>query len=83
MGEVAGRTELDEAGLEIVGKYHGRLKARAAYINATYDVQGLCLSFPDRLGELHRRQGDRLSNRAQLSMYLTLAFPSAPDMASE
>ena len=33
---------------ETVGKYHGRLKACAAYINATYDVQGLCLSFPDR-----------------------------------
>ena len=33
----------------------------ARYINKTYDVKGLHSSFPERLGKLKKRMGDRLT----------------------
>jgi len=36
------------------------LKAVAAHVNANYDVDGLCRDLPNRVEELHKRQGDRL-----------------------
>ena len=46
---------------ETVGEYCARLKACATFINENYDVAGLCRALPQRLAELDRRQGDRLS----------------------
>ena len=40
--------------------YRTRLKSCAAYINAHYDVEGLCRALPERLQELAAREGGRL-----------------------
>ena len=46
---------------ETVEMYHARLKDVASYINAQYDVEGLCWELPGRIDDLNARKGDRLS----------------------
>ena len=46
---------------ESVGEYCTRLKACATFINDHYDVAGLCRVLPQRLTDLDRLRGDRLS----------------------
>ena len=46
--------------LETREAFGSRLKAGAAFINETYDVDALCREFPDRLQQLLDREGDRL-----------------------
>ena len=47
---------------ETVDQYRARLKHCASYINKHFDVDALCHALPDRLEELRRRQGDRLTH---------------------
>jgi hypothetical protein len=42
-------------------KYGERLRDICRYINDNYYVAGLCREFPDRLRELKKRSGDRLT----------------------
>ena len=46
--------------LETREQYAARLRRVVAEINRTHNVGGLCRKFDFRLGELIRRQGDRL-----------------------
>ena len=41
--------------------YRARLKACAAHINGTCDVEGLCRELPSRVKDLADREGDRLA----------------------
>ena len=41
--------------------YRARLKACAAHINGTCDVEGLCRELPSRVRDLADREGDRLA----------------------
>ena len=43
------------------GAYRARLKACAAHINGTCDVEGLCRELPSRVRGLADREGDRLA----------------------
>ena len=46
---------------ESVEAYRSRLKDCAAYINANYNIDSLCRELPDRVAELHKREGGRLA----------------------
>ena len=48
--------------LESREQYAARLRQVVADINCKFAVGDLCQRFPDRLDELIRRQGDRLSS---------------------
>lgn len=54
------RTVVKEPWHESIEAYGTRLKGVAAYINANYDVNGLCRGLPYRVAEVVRRKGDRL-----------------------
>ena len=45
---------------ESVEDYHKRRKAACTYINANYDVEGLCQDLPHRLQILVDNEGDRI-----------------------
>ena len=45
---------------ETVEQYGTKLKQSAAYINAEYDVEGLCNELLERVQMLNDREGDRI-----------------------
>lgn len=49
-----------EPWLEGIEDYGRRLRGIAHSINSTYDVEGLCKEFPERVQEMLDREGDRL-----------------------
>ena len=61
VGDELGETSPPRCWQESVDAHRTRLEACAAWINANYDVAGLCRELPDRLAELDRRKGDRLA----------------------
>ena len=56
------RTVPIDAHKETVPEYTTRLKEVAAYINANYDVEGLCRGLPGRLQRLRAAKGDRIGS---------------------
>ena len=47
---------------ETSASYYSRLKRICREINAEYDVDGLCRKWPERIAQLIRNEGDRLTN---------------------
>ena len=45
---------------DTVDEFGERLRLAAEYINAHYDVDGLCRELPQRLDDLCAKEGDRL-----------------------
>ena len=45
---------------ETVPQFSERLRMACEYVNKYYDVEGLCRSWPTRLEELRKTEGDRL-----------------------
>ena len=53
---------LNEAWRETSASYYSRLKRICREINAEYDVDGLCRKWPERIAQLIRNEGSRLTN---------------------
>ena len=49
-----------QAWAESLEDYRSRLKTCAAYINETYNVEGLCRDLLTRLHDLEEAEGDRI-----------------------
>ena len=54
------KTQPKKAWEERVEEYRTRLKTRVAFINSNHDVESLCREFPERIEQVHARDGDRL-----------------------
>ena len=54
------KTRPKQAWAESLEDYRSRLKTCAAYINETYNVEGLCRDLLTRLHDLEEAEGDRI-----------------------